>query len=60
MLFLKRFSILLMVLLSACTWDDFGLNALNQIDQKAKNSVEELSPEFNHSHRRSYISVTTT
>lgn len=51
--------VILSVWLSACTWDDFGLNALNQIDERAKDNVEELSPEFNHQHRRSHISVTT-
>jgi hypothetical protein len=49
----------LTVFLTGCSWNDVGFNKLNSIQESAKDTIEEISPSFNHSSKRSFIKIST-
>jgi hypothetical protein len=53
------FVLSLSIFLTSCSWNDVGVNKLNSIQQSAKDTIEDISPNFNHVSRRSFVKVSS-
>jgi type II secretory pathway component GspD/PulD (secretin) len=55
----KILLIVIVTLLGSCSWNDVGVNRLNSVSHEAKDSIKNISPEFNNQAKRSFVRATS-